>query len=111
MKTVSLVFFFFLHFSLRAQWALTDAPVSVSYSLHHSRFGDYTLLSSPAKLLQRNYGVIVGLQRGRNTSFELCGEAHWRKMILKKSRITGATANMEYNFGHYICGYKDGVCS
>ncbi len=30
-------------------------------------------------------------------------------MSLKKARIVGATANMEYNFGHHIIGYKAGM--
>jgi hypothetical protein len=62
-----------------------------------------------AKLRQRNTGMIIGLQRGRSTSIELGGEAHWRKISLRKPSITGATANLEYNFGDHVIGYKAGV--
>lgn len=61
------------------------------------------------KLYQRNIGAIVGLQRGRSTFIELGGEAHWRKIGLKKPYIYGATANLEYNFGNHIIGYKAGM--
>ncbi|HEY0059130.1 MAG TPA: hypothetical protein VGB56_08330 [Flavisolibacter sp.] len=63
----------------------------------------------PRKLFQRNHGVIIGLQRGRSTAIELGGEAHWRKLALKKPHIIGATGNMEYNFGDHVIGYKAGV--
>ncbi len=61
------------------------------------------------KLYQRNTGMIVGLQRGKFSSIELGGEAHWRKISLFKPHIIGATANMEYNFENNILGYKAGV--
>lgn len=69
----------------------------------------FAFLSPPRKLFQRNHGVIIGLQRGRSTAIELGGEAHWRKMALQKPRITGATGNMEYNFGDHVIGYKAGM--
>jgi hypothetical protein len=62
-----------------------------------------------AKLFQRNYGAIIGIQRGKTTSFELGGEAHWRKLSLKKPHIIGATANLEYNFRDHVIGYKAGM--
>ena len=61
------------------------------------------------KLLQRNTGVIIGLQRGKYTSLEFGGEAHWRKMSLLKPHIIGATANLAYNFGNNVLGYHAGV--
>ena len=61
------------------------------------------------KLYQRNYGAIVGLQRGKVTSLEFGAEMHWRKIAFRKPAITGATANLEYNFGHHVLGYKVGV--
>lgn len=70
---------------------------------------DYSASPVLPKLYQRNIGAIVGLQRGRSTFIELGGEAHWRKIGLKKPYIYGATANLEYNFGHHIIGYKAGM--
>lgn len=61
------------------------------------------------KLYQRNYGAILGLQRGAQTAIEMGGEMHWRKMALRKPRITGASANLEYNFGNHVLGYKVGA--
>lgn len=61
------------------------------------------------KLYQRNRGAVLGIQRGQYTFIELGGEAHWRKIGLKKAYVWGATADMEYNFGHNILGYKAGV--
>lgn len=61
------------------------------------------------RLRQRNYGAIIGLQRGRNTAIELGAEMHWRKVALKDPRIWGATTNLEYSFGDNIIGYKAGV--
>ena len=61
------------------------------------------------KLYQRNTGMILGLQRGRFTSIELGGEAHWRKVSLFRPHIVGATVNMEYNFENNVLGYKAGV--
>jgi hypothetical protein len=63
----------------------------------------------PRTLYQRNYGAILGLQRGNITSIEFGGEMHWRKMGFHKPKITGATANLEYNFGHHVLGYKMGA--
>lgn len=61
------------------------------------------------KLYQRNHGVILGVQRGKSFAIELGGEAHWRKISFRKPHIIGATANMEYNFGDHIIGYKAGA--
>ncbi|MCW3114622.1 MAG: hypothetical protein JWR18_3018 [Segetibacter sp.] len=61
------------------------------------------------KLFQKNTGIIIGLQRGRYSSIELGGEAHWRKISLFKPHIIGATANLEYNFENNVIGYKAGV--
>jgi hypothetical protein len=68
-------------------------------------------VSFPArrKLFQRNTGMIIGLQRGKYTSLEFGGEAHWRKISLLKPNIIGATANLAYNFGNNVLGYHAGV--
>jgi hypothetical protein len=72
--------------------------------------GTYNLSSNPLpKLRQRNYGAIIGIQRGHTTAIELGGEMHWRKIGLRKPHIWGATANMEYSFGEHLVGYKAGV--
>jgi len=97
---------FFLSFSLHAQTDFTSLSIKKFGSLENSNFAE---ASSKKKLFQRNHGVIVGLQRGSSTFIEFGGEAHWRKMALSKPRITGASVNMEYNFGHHIIGYKAGM--
>ena len=61
------------------------------------------------KLFQNNRGAIVGLQRGVVTAIEMGAEAHWRKLSLSNSRIIGATANLGYNFGKHIIGYRAGM--
>ena len=63
----------------------------------------------PRKLFQRNTGIILGWQRGRYTFIEMGVEAHWRKISLVKPHIIGTTANMEYNFGNNVLGYKAGA--
>jgi hypothetical protein len=68
-----------------------------------------TATSLIPKLNQRNRGAVIGIQRGRYTSFELGGEAHWRKLSIKKAHITGATATMEYNPFNNVIGYKAGL--
>lgn len=103
MKIKLLAFFLLVaSFSLRAQMLLTKYQIPVS---------NYKPYTPPAarKLYQRNYGAILGLQRGNITSVELGGEMHWRKMSFRKPKITGATANLEYNFGHHVLGYKAGL--
>lgn len=96
----------FLPFSLYAQNASTALAGNKLFTASPIAYA----ASSPLpKLYQRNYGAIIGLQRGRYTSFELGAEAHWRKMSLRKPRILGATANMEYNFGNHVMGYKAGM--
>jgi hypothetical protein len=100
MKIILCLFLFFMaSVSLHAQVLFTNYQIP----LYNSR-------TAPArKLYQRNSGAIVGLQRGNITSIELGGEMHWRKLALRKPTITGATANLEYNFGHHVLGYKLGV--
>jgi hypothetical protein len=72
--------------------------------------GTYNVSSNPLpKLRQRNYGAIIGIQRGRSTAFEMGAEMHWRKIGLRKPNIWGATANVEYSFGQHLVGYKAGV--
>lgn len=68
-----------------------------------------TAVLPPAKLFQRNTGMILGWQRGRYTAIELGVEGHWRKVSLLKPHVIGATANMEYNFGSNVVGYKAGA--
>lgn len=93
-----LAFVFFISFSLAANAQHQMPVVNTGY---------FTGLPIP-KLYQRNTGVILGLQKGRSTFIELGAEAHWRKISLRKPRITGATVSMEYNFGNHVVGYKAG---
>ncbi|HVE61118.1 MAG TPA: hypothetical protein VNA26_04820 [Chitinophagaceae bacterium] len=99
--------FLFFHFSLHGQSELTFLTVRKFSSADISGSDNYSF--SKRKLFQRNHGAILGLQRGRSTSIELGVEAHWRKIALKKPRITGASLNMEYNFGNHVIGYKAGM--
>ncbi|MGE5519392.1 MAG: hypothetical protein ACM3VS_05635 [Candidatus Dadabacteria bacterium] len=61
------------------------------------------------KLYQQNYGAILGMQRGAYGSIEMGAEAHWRKLSLANPAITGATANLNYNFGNHVVGYQGGM--
>lgn len=60
------------------------------------------------KLVQRNHGLILGLQRGRSTFLEFGGEAHWRTFALRHPRIWGASLNIGYNIGDNVIGYTAG---
>lgn len=97
-----LFIFLIVSCSLHAQVLFTN------YSLPTYTSNSYAV-PLPRKLYQRNYGAIVGLQRGNITSLELGAEMHWRKIAFRKPAITGATANLEYNFGHHVLGYKVGM--
>jgi hypothetical protein len=96
-----------IHFSTQAQNAM-HASYQENY-LRTTSYNSFSLSSIPAKLRQRNYGMILGLQRGASTAIELGGEAHWRKISLRNPVITGASANLEYSFGNHVIGYKAGV--
>ncbi len=98
---------FFMPATLQAQFLQPVLPAAETSFLPESA-GGYGL-PARRKLLQRNHGIIVGLQRGQSTAIELGGEAHWRKISLKNPHIIGATANMEYNFADHMIGYKAGM--
>jgi hypothetical protein len=103
MKIILCVLLLSFSFSLQAQPAWNMA------SSNKPQFSSYLTEVSLPKLYQRNSGAIVGLQRGRFTSIEFGGEAHWRKISIKKPHILGANASMEYNFINNIIGYKAGI--
>ncbi len=90
-----------------AQVAYSDFYSTAPYS-HLNVEGSAPMIKG-RKLFQHNTGMILGLQRGRYTSIELGGEAHWRKISLLKPHIIGATANLEYNFADNVLGYKAGA--
>jgi hypothetical protein len=90
---------------INAQFLATNR-VTTDYSSYTLPEGNVAIIP---KLHQRNSGAVLGIQRGRYTSLELGGEAHWRKISLKKSHITGATVVMEYNPFNNIIGYKAGM--
>ena len=98
---ICVILLLFFSSSLHAQFSMA------SYTYHNESLNMER--PSYAKLFQRNYGAIIGLQRGKATSFELGGEAHWRKLSLRKPHIIGATANLEYNFADHVIGYKAGM--
>src|SRR5690242_9797133 len=105
---VILAAFIFLPFITSAQQPqnLFTAP---QYLMASSPYQPVSLFNSKRKLYQRNTGVIIGLQRGKYTSLEVGGEAHWRKISLLKPHIIGATANLSYNPGRNVLGYHAGV--
>jgi hypothetical protein len=108
------VFFVVLFVSISALSTAQMALNIVDYNAINQPAYNYTTSNistaeSRKKLYQRNVGVILGLQKGKNTAIELGGEAHWRKMSLAHPSIIGATANMEYNLGSNILGYKAGI--
>jgi hypothetical protein len=100
---------FLLPATLQAQFNEPIPAVASTAFLPQWGTDGYNLPPARNKLMQRNHGVIIGLQRGQSTALELGGEAHWRKMSLKKPHIIGATANMEYNFSDHMIGYKAGM--
>ena len=90
-----------------AQFNLLSGPAPQTETADTDAPGSFNFIGK--KLKQRNQGVILGIQRGRSTAIELGGEAHWRKISLKDPTIVGATANLEYNFGDHMIGYKAGM--
>lgn len=96
----------FLQNTLLAQFQSGPMPLpQYQYDYNQNAFG----FGARKKLMQRNHGVIIGLQRGRSTAIELGGEAHWRKLSIRDPHIIGATANLEYDFGQHMVGYKAGA--
>jgi hypothetical protein len=73
-----------------------------------SKFDILDAQSAKAKLFQRNYGVILGVQRGKSTFFEFGSEIHWRKVRLTNPRLIAATANVTYNIADNVLGYQAG---
>jgi hypothetical protein len=105
MKIKFLFSYLFLLLSIVSKGQHIFTPVS----WQQSTFTGNHIKAGEAKLFQRNHGMIVGLQRGKFTTFELGGEIHWRKIRLTKPHLLATTANMEYNFGDNVIGYKAGV--
>jgi hypothetical protein len=99
MKTKAILFAFFVLAGLlpaRAQYL----PPAESFWEPHAPPG------SLAKLRQRNFGAILGVQRGRYMFFEFGAEHHWRTISLTNPRIYALSANAAYNFGHNVLGYN-----
>ncbi|HEX8548989.1 MAG TPA: hypothetical protein VF691_18630 [Cytophagaceae bacterium] len=65
--------------------------------------------TSKLRLFTRSYGFIAGLQGGRLTFIEMGLESHWRKITISKPRLLGISANVEYNWGYNILGYKASI--
>lgn len=51
-------------------------------------------------------GVILGIERGKYTFFEMGVERHWKKFKLRKSPTFAINANMEYDFTNNVLGYN-----
>ncbi len=97
-----------VYINLNAQTSDNFSPSTHSV-LSGVPFENSLLFQAHRKLYQRNTGMMIGLQRGKYTSLELGGEAHWRKISLLKPHIIGATANLSYNPGRNVLGYHAGV--
>lgn len=106
---VLLILLFFYSVGVQAQFSGNFVNTNYAMSAGVVCFQHSTSVIAQRKLYQRNTGMILGLQRGKFTSIELGGEAHWRKISLFKPHIIGATANMEYNFQDNVIGYKAGL--
>jgi hypothetical protein len=109
MRVLMLVSFLLLASICQSQFALNNASLKDAPTLSEEYFKNSPNTIFDRKLYQRNTGMILGLQRGRYTSIELGGEAHWRKIAFKKPHIIGATANLEYDFTNNVIGYKAGM--
>lgn len=107
-RTFLALLLFILHFASYAQFTANN-DIKEHAAFRNYDYNRQAAISIPAKLRQTNQGMIIGLQRGASTAIELGYEAHWRKMSWRKPRITGATTNMEYNFGNHVIGYKAGL--
>jgi hypothetical protein len=101
-----LIFIFSLPGYVYAQLAFKQAALDKDY---YSNAADTEISPYRKKLLQRNHGAILGVQRGAVTSIEIGAEAHWRKLSFTNPTIKGATANLSYNFRNHVIGYQVGM--
>jgi hypothetical protein len=117
MKYYFCLFFLFLGFSsLQAQYAYNSksgtrfgaGALNLPRTDNTVGFDITKAQAGTVKLFQRNYGVILGLQRGKSTFFEFGSEIHWRKVKLNNPRLVAATANVAYNPGSNVLGYQAG---
>jgi hypothetical protein len=94
----------------RGQYAYqyTSASRYTPGSLANPKFDVLDARAAGAKVSQRNYGVILGVQRGKATFFEFGSEIHWRKVRLTNPRLVAATANVTYNIADNVLGYQAG---
>jgi hypothetical protein len=104
------IFLYVASFPIKAQYAYNFKP-ETGYkpgALHIPEFDILDAQAAKAKLFQRNYGVILGLQRGKSTFVEFGSEIHWRKVRLNNPRLVAATANVAYNLADNVLGYQAG---
>ena len=105
MKLFCFLLVAFLPIYLNAQSAVDVEPTTFTYSQNSFSYSGPFI----PKLYQRNTGALLGVQRGQYTFIEMGGEAHWRKIGLKKSNITATSVTMEYNPLNHVIGYKAGM--
>lgn len=86
-----------------------QAPAQITFPANIFGNKEASSKRSPKKLIQKNHGAIIGLQKGGGTALELGYEAHWRKMSLSNPAIYGATTNMEYDVSNNLVGYRAGM--
>ncbi len=99
-----------LNLPLAAQYAYQYKPAKnyIPGSLQQSKFDGLDAQAAKAKLFQRNYGVILGVQRGQSTFIEFGSEIHWRKVRLTNPRLLALTGNVSYNIANNVLGYQAG---
>lgn len=98
---------FFKRFSLLLLllfYFLSDSSAQLSF--HEKNINPDEVALPAFKVSSRSYVCIVGIQRGKYTFLELGAEKHWTKVKLVNQKTYSLGANMEYNFGNNVLGYK-----
>ncbi len=84
------------------------AVLLMSCMLSAKAGGDIDLKPIKSKISSTKTGMIIGLQKGKYTGFELGMERQWKEIKLKSPFTMAATFNMEYQFGANVIGFKGG---
>ncbi|MFN6945587.1 MAG: hypothetical protein ACK4ND_11615 [Cytophagaceae bacterium] len=57
----------------------------------------------------RKYGLLLGVQRGRNTFWELGVQKQWKKLSIQNPRMWAVYGTMMYNLPNNTLAYQTGV--
>jgi hypothetical protein len=63
-------------------------------------------LQNQLKIKTSRYGLLLGVQRGKTTFFEMGVQKHWKNISIEKSRMYALSAVVDYNYEHNILGYQ-----